>query len=108
MDEYDEDENFVKPTKNSGEYIIEGKTPLEVLEKRFKISFGESEFETLNGYMISKLDRIPESDEEFSVTVDGYSFKILSVDKHMIQSVLGTKLPEEEAAQEEEELEIAK
>lgn len=108
MDEYDEDENFVKPTKNTGEYIIEGKTPLEVLEKRFKISFGESEFETLNGYMISKLDRIPESDEEFSVTVDGYSFKILSVDKHMIQSVLGTKLPEEEAAQEEEELEIAK
>ncbi|WP_026488517.1 hemolysin family protein [Butyrivibrio sp. XBB1001] len=108
MDEYDEDENFVRPTKNPGEYIIEGKTPLEVLEKRFKISFGESEFETLNGFMISKLDRIPESDEEFSVTVDGYSFKILSVNNHMIQSVLGTKLPEEESQQKEEELEIAK
>ena len=107
-DEYDEDENFIKPTKNSGEYTVEGKTPLEVLEKRFKISFGESEFETLNGFMISKLDRIPESDEEFSVTVDGYSFKILSVDNHMIQSVLANKLPEEETTQEEEELEIAK
>lgn len=107
MDEYDEDENFIKPTRNSGEFTVEGKTPLEVLEKRFKISFGESEFETLNGYMISKLDRIPESDEEFSVTVDGYSFKILSVDNHMIQSVLANKLPEEDK-QEEEELEIAK
>ena len=108
MDEYDEDENFIKATKNSGEFLVEGKTPLEVLEKRFKISFGESEFETLNGYMIWKLDRIPESDEEFSVTVDGYSFKILSVDNHMIQSVLAVKLPEETVPEEEEELEIAK
>ncbi len=107
MDEYDEDENFIKPTKNSGEYVVEGKTPLEVLEKRFKISFGESEFETLNGYMISQLDRIPEADEEFSTTVDGYSFKILSVDNHMIQSVLVNKLPDEEVVQEEKELEIA-
>ena len=107
MDEYDEDENFIKPTKNSGEYVVEGKTPLEVLEKRFKISFGESEFETLNGYMISQLDRIPEADEEFSTTVDGYSFKILSVDNHMIQSALVNKLPDEEIVQEEKELEIA-
>ena len=107
MDEYDEDENFIKPTRNSGEYIVEGTTPLEVLEKRFKISFGESEFETLNGYMISQLDRIPEADEEFSTTVDGYSFKILSVDNHMVQSVQVNKLPDEEIVQEEKELEIA-
>ncbi len=108
MDEYDEDENYIKPTKNSGEYIVEGSTPLEVLEKRFKISFGETEFETLNGYMISKLDRIPEQDDEFSTVIDGYSFKILSVDKHMIASVQVNKLPDEEVPQEEGELEIAK
>ncbi len=33
LDEYDEDENFIKPTKNAGEFVIEGKTPLEILEK---------------------------------------------------------------------------
>ncbi len=108
LDEYDEDENFIKPTKNAGEFVIEGKTPLEILEKRFKISFEESEFETLNGYLISKLDRIPEQDEDFSVIVDGYSFKILSVNNHMIQSVLVNKLPEQEVSEEEKELEIAK
>nr|WP_297707331.1 hemolysin family protein [uncultured Butyrivibrio sp.] len=108
MDEYDEDENYIKPTRNRGEFIIEGKTPIEVLEKRFKISFGETEFETLNGFLISKLDRIPEEDEDFSVVVEGYSFKILSVDKHMIQSVLTVKLPEEEIQQKDNELEIAK
>ncbi len=108
LDEYDEDENFIKPTRNAGEYMIEGKTPLENLEKRFDISFEESEFETLNGYLIWKLDRIPEPDEDFSVTVDGYSFKILSVNNHMIQSVLMSKLPEAMETEEEKELEIAK
>ena len=108
MDEYDEDENYVKPTRNAGEFTVDGKTPLEVLEKRFKISFEKSEFETLNGYLISKLDRIPESDEDFDVTVDGYNFKILSVQNHMVTSVLLTKLPEETPAEEEKESEIAK
>ncbi len=108
LDEYDEDENFIKPTRNDDEFTIEGKTPLEILEKRFDISFEESEFETLNGYLIWKLDRIPEQDEDFSVDIDGYSFKILSVNNHMIQSVLMNKLPETVESEEEKELEIAK
>ncbi len=108
LDEYDEDENYIKPTKNKGEFIVDGMTPLEVLEKKFEISFEDSEFETINGYLISKLDRIPESDEEFDTSVEGYNFKILSVQNHMIQSVLMTKLPEDETGSEEKELEIAK
>ncbi len=108
MDEYDEDENYIKPTRNKDEYTVDGCAPLEVLEKRFKMSFGDSEFETLNGYIISKLDRIPESDEQFDVSVDGYNFKILSVQNHMVQSTLLTKLPEESEEEEDKELEIAK
>ena len=108
MDEYDEDENFIKPTRNPMEFTVDGKTPLEVLEKRFSISFEESEFETLNGYLISKLDKIPDSDEDFDTTVDGYNFKILSVQNHMVASVLMTRLPKEEEQKEDEELEIAK
>ncbi|MBE5827747.1 MAG: HlyC/CorC family transporter [Butyrivibrio sp.] len=108
MDEYDEDENYVKPTRTAGEFIVDGKTPLEVLEKRFKITFEESEFETLNGYLISKLDRIPEEGVEFDVDVDGYNFKILSVQSHMVQDVLLTKLPEEKVEDTENESEIAK
>jgi putative hemolysin len=109
MDEYDEDENYIKPTRNPMEFTVDGKTPIEVLEKKFKISFGETEFETLNGYLISKLDRIPESDEKFDVTVEGYNFKILSVQNHMVQTALMTRLPEEaETKQEDNELAIAK
>ena len=108
LDEYDEDEDYIKPTKNQGEFIVDGMTPLEVLEKEFELSFEDTEFETLNGFLISKLDRIPEDDVEFSVEVEGYSFTILSVENHKIQSVLMKKLPKEEVPEQDDEVEIAK
>ena len=100
MDEYDEDMDYIEE-KGNDEYEIEGKTPLEELEEKFGISF-ESEFETLNGFLISKLDRIPEDDEEFEINEQGYQFKILAVSNRMIQRVLVTKLPEEMPADDVE------
>ena len=41
------------------------------------------------------MEKIPEEDEEFSIDVGGYSFRILSVESRMIKSVLVTKLPEQ-------------
>ncbi len=102
MDEYDEDSEYIEE-KSKDEYIIEGKTPLEELEERFHIPFEDEEFETLNGFLISRLDKIPEPDEQFNVDYRGFNFKILSVENKMIQSVLVTRLPEEEAAQGERE-----
>ena len=49
----------------------------------------------MNGFLISRLDKIPEPDEQFDVDYKGYNFKILSVENKMIQSVLVTKLSEE-------------
>ncbi len=86
MDEYDEDKEYIED-KGNDEYIIEGKTPLEELEERFHISFNDEEFETLNGFLISKLDKIPEPDEEYKVDYEGYQFEILSVEHKMITSV---------------------
>ena len=108
MDEYDEDTEYIEE-KSENEFIIEGKTPLEELEEKFDISFAEEEFETLNGFLISKLDRIPEEDEQFDVDVQGYNFKILKVENKMIASVLVTKLPEvvkEEAGEADEKVSL--
>ena len=96
LDEYDVDEEYIEATDNEDEYIIDGKTPLEELEERFDISFEEEEFETLNGFLISKLDHIPEEGEQFDIDVDGYNFRILSVESKMILRVLVTKIKEPE------------
>lgn len=100
MDEYDDDTSHIEKT-GENQYEIDGMTTLEELEERFAISFGENEFDTLNGFLISKMDKIPEEDEEFDVDVDGYNFKVLSVEKKMIRSVLVTKAEEIEEQQKE-------
>ena len=97
LDEYDEITEHIEE-KGDDEYVIEGKTPLE---ERFGISFDDEEFETLNGFLISRLDKIPEPDEEFDVDYGGFNFRILKVENKMIQSVLVTRLPEAEPALED-------
>lgn len=93
MDEYDEDTEYIEE-KGNDEYVIEGKTPLEDLTERFGIVFDEEEVETLNGFMIRRMDHIPEEGEQFAVDYKGYHFKILSVENKMVQSVLVAKLPD--------------
>ncbi len=93
LDEYDEDEEHIEE-KGEDVYVIDGLTPLSELSERFGFDFEESDFETLNGFMISKLDKIPEENEEFELDFQGYHLKILSVEKRMIASVEVTKLPD--------------
>ncbi len=91
MDEYDEEEGHIEE-KGKDKYIIEGITPLEELEERFDISFHEEVFETINGFLISKIGKIPDKKERFNITIEGYNFKVLSVENKMINRVLVTRL----------------
>lgn len=100
QDEYDEDIEYIEE-KGQDEYIIEGITPLEELEEKLGISFEDEEFETINGFLISRLEHIPEVGEDFDTDYSGYNFKVLSVENFMIQSVLVTKIPEESVVSEE-------
>lgn len=95
MDEYDSEDNNIKE-KSEGEYIIEGITKLETIEEYLNIDFGETEFETLNGYIISKIERIPKKNEKLEIQIKGYNFKIINVEKNVIKSVLVTKIREKE------------
>ena len=90
QDEYDEEEEHIAETSKD-EYIIEGLTPLKELEERFGICFEEEEFETLNGFLIARMDRIPSKQDEFNIDVGDYNFKIVDIENNRIQRVLVTK-----------------
>lgn len=94
MDEYDEEEGYIQE-KGKNKFIIDGMTPLEELEERFGISFGEVPVETLNGYLVSKMERIPTEKERFSITVEGYNFKVIEVENKMVKRVVVTVVPSE-------------
>lgn len=101
QDEYDEDKELILE-KGEDTYEIDGLTRLDELEERFGISFEEEEFETLNGFLISRLERIPNDDDLFDMDYGGYHFKVLSIENKVIKRVLVSKLKKEKTEQGEE------
>ncbi len=86
MDEYDEEEDYIEE-KGENIYEIDGLTPLEELENELGITFDDENFETLNGFMISKLEHIPEEGELFEMDYGGYHFKALEVDNKIFKTI---------------------
>lgn len=86
MDEYDDEEEDIE-VQADGSYEVYGFTDLEDLEDLLGISFDKEEYETLNGFLIQQLDRIPGEDEHCAVIYEGYLFTALEVDNNAIQSV---------------------
>ena len=86
LDEYDEEEQMVAKLAD-GSYAADGMTDLEDLGDLLNIPFEKDEYETLNGFLVDKLDRIPQEDESCEVEYEGYLFTVLSVDNNIIQRV---------------------
>lgn len=101
LDEYDEEDELIEK-QSDGSYIINGMADLDDVAETLGISYDEDTYDTLNGFLISKLARIPEEDEQFEIKANGYSFKALSVHNKIIEKVLVTKLMEEQEAEQED------
>ena len=86
FDEYDEEETLYFRQEN-GTYLVKGKVALNDLEEILGIEIEDEENETLNGFLISKLERIPAEHETCEVQYDVYCFRILRVDNNMIELV---------------------
>ena len=52
----------------------------------------DTEYETLNGFLIVKLERIPAENEKCSIEYEGYLFEVLEVDNNIIQKVRIAKI----------------
>ncbi len=103
QDEYDNDETMIEKL-GDGDYIISGLAPLDEVAEMLGIKLEDVEFETLNGYLISKLDKIPSDDERSEILTDGYSFQILSVANKIIEKVKAHRLPQESEEEKAEEI----
>lgn len=88
LDEYDEEDvNIVR--REDGAYVVKGSTSLEEIEEKLHIKFDE-DCETINGYLVSKFERILENDERPEIVIDNVKYKVLSVKNRMISVVLIT------------------
>ena len=102
LDEYDVDEQYI--VRGEGDALImSGMTPLDEAQEELGIVFPEEDLEnydTINGLLISRLDRIPGDDEQPEIEYLGYRFCVLKVENKMIHSVRVTKLPQTLASEE--------
>lgn len=106
-DEHDEETCMIE-VQSDGSYRMDGLADFSEVVEMLGMELREDEeqdFETLNGFLISLIGKIPGDNEVFSTTACGYLFEILSVENKMIQSVHVSKLPPEmpETAEEKEE-----
>lgn len=99
-DEYDEEETYISESGSDG-YVIQGMMPLEELGEQLSISFEEEPFDTVNGFVISRLEHIPEEGENFEFEYAGYTFRILEVKEHMIRTVMARKKAEGKTPEEQ-------
>jgi len=99
QDEFDKEEVLVRKAKD-GSFICLGEAHLEEVTEITGFEPKDEDLEnydTLNGLLISILDRIPEDNEHETVVYEGFSFEILEVKRKMIRRVRVRKLPEETA-----------
>ena len=86
FDEYDpEEKEYEKIDENT--YIVDGQMPIYDLEKLLNIKEIETEYDTVSGYLMELLDRIPTEDENPVIETDDIIFKIEEFDDKRIAKV---------------------
>lgn len=98
MDEYDVDEEYIVQSGNDA-LLMSGMTPLEDAQEALGITFSEEDldtYDTMNGLLISRLDRIPQEGEQPEVRYLGLLFEVVKVENKMIHSVRVRPIPESE------------
>lgn len=84
-------------------YLMEGSIELDEVEKILKIQLPVDEYDTLNGFLVSELERLPEKDDNAYIDFAGYRFTITQVDEKVIKEAKVEKLDEEELALDKEQ-----
>ena len=85
-DEYDENEEDFVQEVTEREYIIEGSMNLDDLNDRLDLDLNSEEYDSLGGFIIERLDRLPEAGDSI-VTEEGIRMVVEILDKNRIEKV---------------------
>ena len=83
-DEYDDDPNVCKKIDNNT-FVLSGKIETDHLNEEYEVNIPDGDYETIAGYITSKIGRIPAKGEK--IKIDNYHFLILYSSKIRIKLV---------------------
>ena len=85
-------EDYEVKKRDDGSYLVDGQIPfydfLVFFEKADWMNEGEHEFDTLAGFILHQLERIPQAGDKMAWR--GFNFEIVDMDAHRIDKVLVT------------------
>lgn len=93
-DEHDEEEQTFS-LESDGSYTFDGLTELQDVLEVLTLPVEDDSFETLNGYVISLLEKVPNDGEYEVIEAHGYRFEIIKVENRIIREVRITKTYED-------------
>ena len=83
-DEYDEHQEDIKEIKEN-EYEVDGSTRLDDLSEIINVKIESDEFDSIGGFVIGILDRLPELNEE--ILYENLKFIVEEIDKKRIKKI---------------------
>ena len=102
FDEYDDEEIDVKKI-DENTYIVSGLLTSYELKKVFGIEIPEGDYETLSGYLLDRLGRIPDENEHPVIEDEKLTYKVEEMEDKRIKYVKVCKNMDEESELQEEE-----
>lgn len=85
-DEYDKENNNIVKI-NESIFIVDCSIELDEFNEVFNLELEEGEYNTLNGYIITKLGEIPKSNEKVVINVDNINIEVVKVSNKKIEKV---------------------
>jgi putative hemolysin len=81
--------------REDGSLLVEGSTPIDELKEAVPIAdfnYEDTDYSTLAGFILSKLDAIPSAGDHF--IEEGFRFEVMDMDKSKVDKVLISKILE--------------
>ncbi len=84
QDEYDDEDALIRPLEQ-GRFLVDGSIPLRDINRRFDLALSEEHVNTLAGFVLHALERIPQEGDQCEVR--GARFTVRSMEDHRIEEI---------------------
>ncbi|MBU3642340.1 MAG: HlyC/CorC family transporter [Candidatus Nanopelagicaceae bacterium] len=92
QDEYDVDESEISAEHRTGDFELDGLTSIEDLESETGIALPEGPYQTVSGFMMHFLGRMPK--EHDVISINGIRLVVISLEGHRVGQLLISRLSE--------------
>jgi len=92
LDEYDDDEIPEIQEIGKDSFLISGRTNLETVAEFFGVELPSDGYDTVGGFIIGELGRIPLKDEKPEFEREGLVFKVCGMDENRVDNALICKI----------------